>query len=297
MSAGQDMTLADELPAAVASALAAPAPPSTMTIDAAGIPFFVRGWGSPEDPPLLLVHGVTSSSETWWRVGPALAASRRRVVAPDLPGHGRTGHWTGHRAFADNARDLAALIDAAGIGVDGLAVVGHSWGAMTVAEMPALGVRPRSLVLLDPPAMPLAAMAAMADDPIDRAYDDLDEAVTAIGGQNLLWPYGDVRARAQALVDLDPIAARAVLLENGDWDGAIHALRRDVPLGVPTWLIRGDPAEGGLVPDDAAAAIGEVVGSDHVITITRGTHSPHRLQPAATVAALLRALGAADGAT
>src|SRR5712672_2940574 len=89
-----------DLPVAVAERLAAtvPEPGEPATTTAAGIPFASIAWGDPADRPLVLIHGVTASSRIWWRVGSALAASGRRVVAVDLPGHGRTGHWTGHHA-------------------------------------------------------------------------------------------------------------------------------------------------------------------------------------------------------
>ena len=84
---------------AVAAVLAAPAdavdPGRRSVTVAAGIPFSALTWGDPADRPLLLIHGITASARIWWRVGPALAASGRRVVAVDLPGHGQTGHWTG----------------------------------------------------------------------------------------------------------------------------------------------------------------------------------------------------------
>ena len=68
---------------------------------------------------------------------PALAATGRRVVAVDLPGHGRTGHWQGHHRFRDNAADVAAFVRAAGLAREDLQVVGHSWGAVTAAALPA----------------------------------------------------------------------------------------------------------------------------------------------------------------
>ena len=42
--------------------------------------------------PLLLLHGVGHSSTAWLRSLPALS-SRFRVLAPDLPGHGRRAHY------------------------------------------------------------------------------------------------------------------------------------------------------------------------------------------------------------
>ena len=60
----------------------------------------------------------------------------------DLPGHGRTGHWAGKVAFRDNAGSIAALVRAAGIDRSDLAVVGHSWGAMTAAWLLPLSLDP-----------------------------------------------------------------------------------------------------------------------------------------------------------
>ena len=138
--------------------------------------------GRPGARPLVLLHGVTASSRVWWRVGPALAAAGHRVTAPDLPGHGLTGHWTGHHRFRDNAADVAAWIRAAGLDVPELQVVGHSWGGMTAAALPLAGIRPATLVLLDPPIVPHAVISKMASDPSERSYPDMDSAVAGLAG-------------------------------------------------------------------------------------------------------------------
>ena len=280
-----------ELPDAVANALAAPEQAERGVVEASGIPFATWSWGDPERPPLLLVHGVTASSRVWWRLGPALAAGlERRVVAVDQAGHGRTVVWVGHHRFADNAADLVAFARAAGLNRPDLRVVGHSWGGMTAACLPAAGLRPEVTVLLDPPAIPLAAISSMLDDPIERHYDDLDEAVRAIGGLYPTWSYGDVAGKAEALTQFDVEAVRAVLTQNGDWDGGLSALADPAAASATVRLIRGEPAWGGLVPDDAAAAFARRLGEANVITIPRGSHSPMRLQPERTTVELLRAL-------
>jgi pimeloyl-ACP methyl ester carboxylesterase len=278
------------LPRVVEAALDAPEPGERGTVHAAGIPWSFLAWGDEAARPLLLIHGVTSSSDNWWRLGPALAATGRRAVALDLPGHGLTGHWTGHHLFRDNAEDVAAFVRAARIDVGDLQVIGHSWGAMTAAALPAAGIRPATLVLLDPPAVPYAVIAAMVHDASEQIYADLAEAEHAVRRQNPAWNEGDVRAKAIALTRLDETAARAVLLENGDWDGGLADLAEPVAAGIPVWIVRGDPAAGGLVPDEALPALTARVGWDHVITIAGGPHSPHRLFPVETTAALLRAL-------
>ena len=283
-------TAIDVLAPDVAAALAAPSPPSELTVEAAGIPFHAVAWGAVDAPPVLLLHGVTSAARTWWRVGPAVAAAGFRVVAPDLPGHGQTGHWQGHYRIGDNAADLVAFARAAGLERADLRIVGHSWGAMTAATIPAAGLIPATLVLIDPPAIPLAALKAMLEDPVERAYDDLDEAVATVGRLNPTWSHGDVVAKAEGLTQFDEAAVRDVLTRNGDWDGGLAALADPAAHGVPVWLIRGDPAFGGYVPDALLPDFAARLGADRIITIAGGPHSPQRTHPEALVQALLRAL-------
>lgn len=281
---------ADDLPPDVAAALAAPSPPSESTILAAGIPFHALAWGAADAPPVLLLHGVTSSARTWWRIAPTVAAAGFRVVAPDLPGHGRTGRWTRHHQFSDNAADLAAFARAADMERHDLRIVGHSWGAMTAAAMPAAGVAPARLVLIDPPAVPLAEITAMLEDPAERAYDDLDEAIRAIGELYPTWPYGDVVAKAEGLTQFDEAAVRAVLTRNGDWDGGLGSLVDPAAAGTPVWLIRGDPAAGGYVPDAVLPSFIARIGAERIITIAGAPHSPQRTRPEALMVALLRSI-------
>jgi pimeloyl-ACP methyl ester carboxylesterase len=274
----------------VAAALAAPSPPLELTVEAAGIPFHALAWGAADAPPVLLLHGVTSAARTWWRVGPAVAAAGFRVVAPDLPGHGKTGHWQGHYRLPDNAADLVAFATAAGPERPDLRIVGHSWGAATAAAMPAAGLVPATLVLIDPPAIPLAALEAMLEDPTEGAYDDVDEAVATVGRMNPTWSEGDVLAKAEGLTQFDEAAVRDILTRNGDWDGGLGALGDPAAQDVTVWLIRGDPLFGGYVPDALLPDFAARLGPERIITIAGGPHSPHRTHPEALVAAVLRAL-------
>jgi pimeloyl-ACP methyl ester carboxylesterase len=283
--------IADDLPPEVVAALDLPPEPGWISVEAAGNRFAARTWGDPDGPPLLLVHGVTASSGIWWRIGPALAAGlHRRVVAVDQAGHGRTARWTGHHRFRDNAADLVAFAAGAGLARPELRVVGHSWGGMSAAALPSTGLRPEVLVLLDPPAIPLAAISSMLDDPVERRYDDVDEAVAAIGKLHPTWPWGDVVGKAEALTQFDEAAVRAVLTENGDWDGGLAELADPAAAGVPIRIVRGEPASGGLISDDAAVALAERVGPANILTVRGGSHSPMRNRPEATVLALLKAL-------
>ncbi|MEU8132266.1 alpha/beta fold hydrolase [Streptodolium elevatio] len=78
-----------------------------------------------EGPPLLLVHGIGDSSETWLPVVAELAR-RHTVIAPDLLGHGSSAHPRADyavAAYACGMRDLLGVLD-----IERVTVVGHSLG-------------------------------------------------------------------------------------------------------------------------------------------------------------------------
>jgi pimeloyl-ACP methyl ester carboxylesterase len=50
--------------------------------------------GHSDAPPILLLHGANDQAGTWFAVAPALARTRR-VIVPDLPGHGESKPFEG----------------------------------------------------------------------------------------------------------------------------------------------------------------------------------------------------------
>jgi pimeloyl-ACP methyl ester carboxylesterase len=76
-------------------------------------------------PVLLLLHGVTNSSETWEPVAMELA-ERFSVVAPDLLGHGKSATPRGDYSLGAHASGVRDVLTA--LGHDRVTVVGHSLG-------------------------------------------------------------------------------------------------------------------------------------------------------------------------
>jgi pimeloyl-ACP methyl ester carboxylesterase len=282
------------LPSEALDALRNPVPGRRTTTQAGGINWSALEWGSPAEPPVLLIHGVTSSASAWWRIAPAMAAAGYRVIAADLPGHGMTRPWPGHHRFRDTAADVAAFIAAHALSVPELAVVGHSWGAMTAAAIPLAGMTPRTLVLLDPPAMPGPWTHEMLADPVERKYDDLAEAERTIRAVYPRWTAGDIHAKAEGLTAFDESAVRSVLLDNGTWDGGIADLTAARERLGTTWMIRGEPAAGSLTPDAVVPVFAALIGDDRVVTLPGAPHSPQRTHPEALLAVLLRAIASGD---
>ncbi len=78
-------------------------------------------------PPLMLLHGLGTSSETW---GPTIKAlvDRFTVFAPDLAGHGRSSG----APLRGSVEPLVKALDdlCAAQGLEAAAVVGHSLGGL-----------------------------------------------------------------------------------------------------------------------------------------------------------------------
>jgi pimeloyl-ACP methyl ester carboxylesterase len=82
------------------------------------------------EPTLLLVHGFTDTSRSFSLLAPHLAG--RRLVIPDLRGHGASQAGTSGFRPADFAADIAGLIRE--LRLERPVLVGHSLGAMIAIE-------------------------------------------------------------------------------------------------------------------------------------------------------------------
>lgn len=115
-------------------------------IELAGEPVFYRAAGE-AGRPVVLLHSLPTSSDDWQ---PFLDAGGR-VIAPDLPGFGRSTKG-GHLGYAldDQVRFLGDFLEV--VAPDGpLALGGHGWGAaVALAYAQAHPARLAGLVLIDP---------------------------------------------------------------------------------------------------------------------------------------------------
>jgi 2-hydroxy-6-oxonona-2,4-dienedioate hydrolase len=91
---------------------------------------------------VVLVHGLGVSADYWIRNGPALAAAGCRVLAPDLPGFGRSTGDEADVGVAAQARMLAEW--AAALDLGPAVYVGHSVSCQSVVEL--AGAEPARVV-------------------------------------------------------------------------------------------------------------------------------------------------------
>jgi haloalkane dehalogenase len=81
--------------------------------------------GGGEQPPLVLLHGNPTWSYLWRKVIPIMAPERR-VIAPDLIGHGRSDKPDIDYRLTDHIRYIDGLLDA--LRLDRVVLVLHDWG-------------------------------------------------------------------------------------------------------------------------------------------------------------------------
>jgi pimeloyl-ACP methyl ester carboxylesterase len=184
--------------------------------------------------PLLLLHGIGSTHDDFAALRPRLNAEYR-VLAPDLPGHGRSAALPHRPTVAAIADAVTADLDELGIGR--VHVLGNSIGARIALELAARG-RARSVVAISPsglntPGERLHQGALMAASRVAlRALRPLlpTAAHTTLGRSLLL---AGLRSRPWRASETEAHALREGFVEADDyWQMLWWSILADVPTGL-----------------------------------------------------------------
>ncbi len=130
--------------------------PEHRLVDVDGCEIAYRAWGAAGAPVTVLVHGGAAHAGWWDHVAPFLAEDRR-VVAPDLSGHGDSG-WRDAYSLRTWASEVVAVAAAEGDRTP--VVLGHSMGGFV------------TLTAATEPGSPLLGAAAI-DSPVRRLPDEV----------------------------------------------------------------------------------------------------------------------------
>lgn len=103
--------------------------PSIISLHHHDVAYRMDGDG---DDAVLLIHGMAGSSDTWRHVMPTLARDHV-VIAPDLPGHGRSDKTPGDYSLGAAANTLRDLL--IGLDVNRVTVVGQSLGGGVAMQL------------------------------------------------------------------------------------------------------------------------------------------------------------------
>lgn len=188
-----------------------------------GLAYNVRVTG--QGPALLLLHGFTGDLHTWDPFVPAWAETFR-VIAVDLPGHGRTDAPAdpGRCRLERCAADLVALLDE--LNVSDVRVVGYSMGGRAALHL-ALAAPRRVAALVLESASPGIADAAERETR-RRADEELAEFIEREGVAAFVerWEQLPLFASQRRLPDAVRAALRAQRLRQraGGLAGALRGM-------------------------------------------------------------------------
>jgi myxalamid-type polyketide synthase MxaB len=159
---------------AISGAAVAPLPMRERRLDGRDLSLCVCDWGADDGLPIVCLHGTMDHGPSWEAVAQTLVADGYKVMAPDLRGHGRSGHLGAHGSY--HVRDFVGDLDVVlrQLGTDSVPLVAHSFGSMiAVIYAAARPERISALVLVEPPLPPkhpqpqtfAAQIAAHLSDP------------------------------------------------------------------------------------------------------------------------------------
>jgi pimeloyl-ACP methyl ester carboxylesterase len=245
-----------------------------------------------EGPPLLLLHGVTTSSQTWESVAPRLS-EQFTLIAPDLLGHGASAAPRGDYslgAHASGARDVLTAL-----GHDRVTVVGHSLGggvAMQFAYQ--FPERCKRLVLVSSGGLGREVhlvLRAAALPGADWVLPMLTDArvlgvARGLGGvlrRVRLAPSGDVDVLARGFASLDNAGSRAAFLhtlravvEPGGQRVSAHD-RLELAALIPSLIVWGE--RDSIIPLAHGEAAHAAMPGSRLEIFPGAGHMPHDADP------------------
>ncbi len=242
---------------------------------AGGLHYFASKEQSPNRLPVVLVHGAGGCHAHWPHHLRRLAAYR--VVAPDLPGHGRSD-GLGEQTAAAYARRLADwLLE---LGWTRAVWVGHSLGGAIVQSLalnhpdmvlglglfssgPRLTVNPEWLNLLSSPATQPSAVAQIVKYSYTKTV-----------------PPRLAATLTEQLLDNRP----AVLLGDFRAADAFNSTESVARISAPTLVLCG--AEDRMTPPRLSEQLAESIPGAELVIVPAAGHMVMQEQPAATAAAL-----------
>jgi pimeloyl-ACP methyl ester carboxylesterase len=219
----------------------------------------------------VLLHGLSSSPQGWWRLRYFLEQRGWSVETPALLGHGGREPAPGY-ALEDYVADQR------GLRADVL--LGHSLGGAVATALAADDPQAiERVILLDPVwYVPAADLAEVATEQVAELAHDEASLRTA----KPHWDDRDVQAKLAAIRSVQPDSVARTFADPREWDIRPVA----AALRVPALVLGGDPAVYTMLEPADARAASEASGTIDYAVIEGAGHSPHRDAPAATLAAI-----------
>jgi len=248
--------------------------------------------GSNEKPPVLLIHGLSDCHLAWRKIAPILAASRR-VLVPDLPGHGLSGRPDATYELRWYANIMARWL--AMLGIDTVDVAGHSLGG-GVAQVMMLECpdRIRRLALVSSGGLGREIAFGLRLASIPWVVEHFGQPFMAPGTRLALKATGDTISREEiatiSALNAQPGSAMAFARTvRGviNWRGQRHTFFQrghEVAQLPAIGIFWGDRDR--IIPVSHARALARYLVGARMVLFKGAGHYPHHQQPEAFAAAL-----------
>ena len=251
-----------------------------------GVAIYYHRSRSNDQPPILLLHGITDSGLCWSRVARDLDGD---IVMTDARGHGRSSDPGTEFSLALLAADAAAVIEA--LHLERPFVYGHSMGAITAAFLAA--TYPdlvRAIVLEDPPLADRPPGSPRGGPGGIQAWQWLfdlkklsrEERITRGRALNPTWAEEEIVPWADSKGEVRGDILEPALAAIGDiaWRDVIARI------ACPLLLVTGDPELSAIVTPTAAQEAVRLCKQGEVVHISGAGHNIHRDRYDETMAAV-----------
>ncbi|HVO41760.1 MAG TPA: alpha/beta hydrolase [Aggregatilineales bacterium] len=281
----------------------------TERVLAGRVRMFVRDWPGAHDanPPVLFIHDLVANGLSALRLS-TLLVHRRRVIAPDLRGRGRTDMPISDFGVSTHSRDLLACLET--LGVDRFVAMGHGYGAFIALTLAAGNPeRVAGLIMLD-------GGGAIDDHSLSVQecyyaelpfrYPSVEDYVAGLQNHPLYQPWtGELESFVRSTIQSQPNGTGMRLLSRPAFESDRRAAVEETLPGVhnlysrvkcPVLILRagkGITEEGDqMLSDDAIALMTASMPNTKVLTIAEATHITLLTVPsAARNTAILEFLG------
>lgn len=267
-------------------------------VQAGGVKMHWIEAGDGPGTPLVLLHGICDSHLTWSKVLPSLAR-HRRVLVPDLCGHGLSGRPNADYSIDFHARTIARWLEE--LRVPQADVVGHSYGGGVAQWMllhPEHRVRKVGLVSAGGLGREVSMALRIASTPhlVERlgqpfmgagTFFALQVAIRGVYSRGELLKlalsngrFGTARAFARTVRDVVDLRG-----QRRSFQQHAHQLQRIPPIGI--FWGDSDP----IIPVAHGLEAARTIPGATIACFARCGHYPHRERPGTFVDALEAFLG------
>lgn len=250
----------------------------------------------PNGPPLVLLHGLSDSYSSWMHLVGRLARERR-VLVPDLPGHGLSARPDASYELGWYAHMMARWLESRGL--ESVDVVGHSFGGgVALMMLPECRRRIRRLILVSSGGLgrEISFLLRLASIPylVERFGQPFMGPATRLGLMATGGAFAQQDVAKRSAMNARGGSARAfarTVRDIIDWRGQRRSfLERPPDLALPPIAVFWGDRDA-VIPISHARALAQSMDGVRLTVFDGCGHYPHHQQPEAFVRAVDSFLG------